>query len=442
MTAQTELFSIEAEQAVLGVLLLSDAPMYALAIEEGLLAEHFHRPSHRVIWAAMADLFDAGEPVTRVGVVELLRSRGELEQAGGEVAFDALGGPVAQAANVRQFARIIRSHALVRGLQAATVEIQHAITENREDPDALVAMAETRVLEVAGVERRRQTRPIGELLAEETDRLHAIATGGAELLGVPSGWRDLDAITGGFQGGNLIVIGARPSMGKSCLVTNIAEHVALSDRPVVLFSLEMGESEISQRMIASQARIKGNDLRFGRVNPERWSEVLRVSNRLAGTPLFVDDASDQGVTDLRAKARRLHQKTGGLGLVIVDYLQLLRGNPRMDSRVQQVGEMSRGLKILARELNVPVIALSQLSRAVEQRTDKRPILSDLRDSGNVEQDADLVMFLYRDEYYDRDSEKQGIAELIVAKHRNGGLGTVELAFLAEYPKFMSVARHG
>jgi replicative DNA helicase len=225
----------------------------------------------------------------------------------------------------------------------------------------------------------------------------------------------------------------------SALVTNIAENVAIdTGKAVALFSLEMGESELAQRFLASQAKIKGDDLRKGRVAEHRWPKILEASNKLAQSPLFVDDSSDVSMLDIRAKSRRLHQQHG-LGLIVIDYLQLLRADARVESRVQQVGEMSRGLKILARELEVPVIALSQLSRAVESRTDKKPMLSDLRESGNIEQDADLVMFLYREEYYDKETERQGLADVIISKHRNGGLGEVELVFANEYPKFLNRA---
>ena len=228
-------------------------------------------------------------------------------------------------------------------------------------------------------------------------------------------------------------------MGKSALVTNIAENAAIEHgRPVALFSLEMSETELAQRFVASQARVKGEELRKGRVAEHRWAKIVEASTRLANAPLFIDDSSDVGMLEIRAKARRLHQQQE-LGLIIVDYLQLMRPDHTIESRVQQVGEMSRGLKILARELNVPVIALSQLSRAVESRTDKRPILSDLRESGQIEQDADLVAFIYREEYYDKESEREGIADIIIAKHRNGALGDVELTFAKEYPKFLNYA---
>ncbi len=240
-------------------------------------------------------------------------------------------------------------------------------------------------------------------------------------------------MTGGFQPGNLIIIAARPSMGKSALVTNIAENAAIDhNQPVALFSLEMSETELAQRFVASQARIKGDELRKGRVAEHKWPKILEASQKLARSPLFIDDSSDVGLLEIRAKARRLHQQHG-LGLVIIDYLQLMRADGRVENRVEQIGQMSRGLKILARELEVPVIALSQLNRGVEQRHDKRPVLSDLRESGSIEQDADLVAFIYRDEYYDRESEREGEADIIIAKHRNGAIGDVVLTFQKSTP---------
>ena len=284
------------------------------------------------------------------------------------------------------------------------------------------------------------------MLHSEITRWQSLSRDGQSLTGATSGFKDLDAITGGFQPGNLIILAARPSMGKSALVTNFAENLALhktTPGAVAMFSLEMSESELAQRFVASQASIKGDDLRKGRVKEDKWERVLRVAGEYEQSHLFVDDSSDISLLEIRAKARRLHQSlrdSGGLKLIIIDYLQLIRPDGRYDSRVQQVGEMSRGLKILARELSVPVIALSQLSRGVESRNDKRPMLSDLRESGQIEQDADLVMFIYRDDYYNRDdSEDPGVSEVIIAKHRNGGLGDVRLSFQNEYPRFRSIA---
>jgi replicative DNA helicase len=443
--------SIEAEQSVLGAMLLSDRTHYAFVIEEDLKPEDFYRERHREVYDSMLALFTAGESIDVLTVTEHLRSRGRLDAAGGQAEIDALTAAVPAVGNLRQYAQIVRDRALLRRLLAASYEIQASVHGHEAPPREIVERAERAVLEVAHDDRQKDFRRVGEVLGAEIRKWQELSAEGRSLTGTPSGFTDLDAITGGFQPGNLIIIAARPSMGKSSLVTNIAENVALSHerpRPVALFSLEMSEAELAQRFVASQASIKGDDLRKGRLRDEtKWKRVLRTAAEYDAAPLYVDDSSDVGLLDIRAKSRRLHQQAqadyGGLGLIIVDYLQLMRADSRIESRVQQVGEMSRGLKILARELNVPVIALSQLSRAVEQRstTDKRPQLSDLRESGSIEQDADLVMFIYRDEYYfPETTEKPGEADLIIAKHRNGGLGDIPLTFQNEYPRFLGLQR--
>jgi replicative DNA helicase len=439
--------SLEAEQSVLGAILLSDRTLYALTIDEGLKPEDFYRERHRTIYESILSLYADNEPVDVLTVTEHLRSCGKLDDVGGPATVDALAGAVPAAGNVRRYARIVREHALMRRLLTTTYDIQAQVLNNAAEPRQIVESAERAMFEVAHDERTKDFRQVGDVLHEEIDKWQKLAAGTQTLTGTPSGYVDLDEITGGFQPGNLIVIGARPSMGKSALVTNIAENVALDKqdaRAVALFSLEMSEAELAQRFIASQASIRGDDLRKGRLKEERkWKRVLDVAEAYDRSRLFIDDSSDIGILEIRAKARRLHaqeQARGGLGLIIVDYLQLMRPDQRVESRVEQVGQMSRGLKILARELGVPVIALSQLSRGVESRTDKRPLLSDLRESGNVEQDADLVMFIYRDEYYNEDTDAPGEAELIISKHRNGSLGTVHLTFQSEYPRFLSLAR--
>jgi replicative DNA helicase len=443
--------SIEAEQSVLGAMLLSERTHYAFVIEEGLKPEDFYRERHREIFETMLALFSGGEPIDVLTVAEHLRARGRLEVAGGQAEIDALTASVPAVGNLRQYAQIVRERALLRRLLAASYEIQASVHGHDAPPREIVERAERAVLEVAHDDRQGDFRKVGEVLGAEIRKWQELSAEGRSLTGTPSGFADLDAITGGFQPGNLIIIAARPAMGKSALVTNMAENVALNKerpRPVALFSLEMSEAELAQRFVASQASIKGDDLRKGRLRDEtKWKRVLRTAAEYDAAPLYIDDSSDVGILDVRAKARRLHQQAqadfGGLGLIIVDYLQLMRADSRLDSRVLQVGEMSRGLKILARELNVPVIALSQLSRAVEQRstTDKKPQLSDLRESGSIEQDADLVMFIYRDEYYfPETTDRPGEAELIIAKHRNGGVGDVPLTFQNEYPRFLGMQR--
>jgi len=431
--------NLDAEQSVLGSILLSDRALYALVIEEGLMAEDFYRERHGLIYQAMRDLYNESEPVDVLTVTDRLRQEGNLEAAGGPAAVDELTGVVPAAGHARRYAQIVRENALMRRLLKASFEIQESVFGHAAAPRELVEQAEKAMLEVARDDRRKDFRSIDEVLHVEIDRMHKLSTESTSLTGTPSGFKDLDEITGGFQPGNLIIIAARPAMGKSALVCNMAENAALQHgRGVALFSLEMAESELAQRFVASQARIKGDELRKGRVAEKRWPKILEASQRLAAAPLWVDDSSDVGMLEIRAKARRLASQAD-LGLIIIDYLQLLRTDSRYDNRVTAVGELSRGLKILARELEVPVIALSQLSRAVESRSPKKPQLSDLRESGNLEQDADLVMFIYREDYYEPDSERPGEADLIIAKHRNGATDDVRLTFQKEYPKFMNYA---
>ncbi len=438
--------SLESEQAILGAILLSEKAHYAFVVEEEIKARDFYRTRHRVIFEALLGLFDRGNEIDVLTVTEELKSLGKLDQAGGEEAIQELVTAVPAVGNLRRYAEIVRETAHLRRLLDTSYRIQSSVYTRDGDPQQIVDEAERSILEIRMGDGGQDFRAVGDVLHQELQRWDELAKRGESITGVPSGFADLDQITGGFQPGNLIIIAARPSMGKSALVTNIAENVALdkkNPRAVALFSLEMSEGELAQRFIASQAAIKGDDLRKGRVRDEKWQRVLKVAGDYERSKLYVDDSSDIGLLDIRAKARRLHQALhdeGGLGLVIIDYLQLMRADTRYDSRVQQVGEMSRGLKILARELKLPVIALSQLSRGVESRTDKRPMLSDLRESGQIEQDADLVMFIYRDEYYNHEaSEDPGVSEILIAKHRNGALGNVKLTFQHEYPRFRNIA---
>ena len=433
--------NLEAEKSVLGAVLLDERHLHALLVEEHLRPENFYREQHGLVFEAMLELYNGDHKIDQLTVAEALRAHGKLAEVGGPETIDELAAWVPAAGHAREYGRIVRDNAQMRALLSASYEIQASVLAREAPARDLVERAKRSMLEVAHDDRQKKIRSIADILHEETDKLHRLSVAKTALTGTPSGFNDIDEKTGGFQNGNLIVLAARPSMGKSALVCNIAENAALRGHAVALFSLEMSESELAQRFVASQSRIKGEDLRRGRVAEQRWPKVLEACQRLAQAPLFVDDSSDTGVLEVRAKARRLHhQAAGGLGLIIVDYLQLMRHEGRVESRVEQVGQISRGLKGLARELNVPVIALSQLSRAVEQRGgDKKPILSDLRESGQVEQDADLVMFIYREEYYDKESERLGEADIIIAKHRNGPVGEVVLTFQKEYPKFMNYA---
>ncbi len=437
------LHSPTAEKSVLGAVLLDEQHLHALLVDEQLRPEHFYGRAHAAVFEAMLELYNADQKIDHLTVAEQLRQNNRLEEIGGADVVEELVAWVPASGHARDYGRIVREQAQMRALLDATREIQADVIGRAASPRELVERAERAMLEVAHDERRRAIRPISELLHEETDRLHHRSSQKSPLTGTPSGFRDIDDLTGGFQAGNLIVLAARPSMGKSALVCNMAENAALAGFPVALFSLEMSESELAQRFVASQAKVPGEDLRRGRVAETRWPKILEASGRLSEAPLFVDDSSDTSVLEIRAKSRRLHhqlESRGGLGLIVIDYLQLLRHEGRVESRVEQVGQVSRGLKSLARELRVPVIALSQLSRNVEQRAgDKKPILSDLRESGQVEQDADLVMFIYREEYYNRESTRPGEADIIVAKHRNGPVGDVTLTFQSQYPKFSNYA---
>ncbi|HEY6398560.1 MAG TPA: replicative DNA helicase, partial [Solirubrobacteraceae bacterium] len=407
--------NLEAEKSVLGAVLLDDRHLYGLLVEEHLRPEHFYREQHGAVFAAMLELHETDRKIDHLTVAEILRQRGKLEEIGGPATIDELAGWVPAAGNARDYGRIVRDNAQLRALLMTAYDIQARVLGREAPAQELVELAERSVLEVAHDDRQKKFRPIHDILHEETDKLHRLSIAKTPLTGVPSGFKDLDELTGGFQPGNRVVIAARPSMGKSALVTNMAENAVLAGHAVALFSLEMSESELAQRFVASQARIRGEELRKGRVPESRWQKILAACQRLSDAPLWIDDSSDTGVLEVRAKSRRLHhQMQGGLGLIIVDYLQLMRHEGRIENRVEQVGQISRGLKGLARELGVPVIALSQLSRAVEQRGgEKKPILSDLRESGQIEQDSDLVMFIYREEYYEKESERQGEADIIV-----------------------------
>ena len=434
---------LDAERSVLGAVLLDERHLHALLVDEQLRPEHFYVPRHAAIFTAMLDLYNHDRKIDHLTVAEHLQQNGGLEEIGGPTVIEELTAWVPATGHASDYGRIVREHAQLRGLLNATYKIQAGVHNREGGARALLEQAERAVLEVSQDERQRTLRSIEEVLHEETDRLHLRSTQKTPLTGTPSGFRDIDELTGGFQPGNLIVIAARPSMGKSALVANIAENAALDGYPVALFSLEMSESELAQRFVASQARVKGEDLRRGKVAETRWPKILSACQRLGEAPLYIDDSSDTGVLEVRAKSRRLHHalaEKGGLGLIVIDYLQLMRHEGRVESRVEQVGQISRALKSLARELKVPVIALSQLSRNVEQRAgDKKPILSDLRESGQIEQDSDLVMFIYRDEYYNRESTRPGEADIIIAKHRNGPIGERTLTFQSEFPKFMNYA---
>ncbi len=449
--------NLEAEESVLGALMVSEGAMNPVILDVRLADEDFYRDRHRLVFRAIKRLYERSEPVDALTVSELLKQQGELEQAGGQDGVSQLASTVPVPGNARHYARIVQQNSLLRRLLGASQKIQKSVHEREGEPQELAEQAERLLFNVAHEEQVEDFHVLKDILSREVDRLEELASGKAEVTGTSSGFAELDAITGGFQPGNLVILAARPGMGKSGLVANIAEHVAVKERrPVAFFSLEMSDAELAQRLIAKRARIPSDKLRKGQVAEREWAKVLKVCNEIESAPLWIDESSDLGMLDLRAKARRLHAQeksagNGGLALIVIDYIQLMRAEDPRVNRVEQVGQMSRGLKILARELKVPVIALSQLSRAPEQRTgrDKRPILSDLRESGNLEQDADLVAFIYREDYYKNfgddevdaaeKEELRGIAELIVRKNRNGPIDTVKLVFQEKFASFADLS---
>jgi replicative DNA helicase len=432
--------NLEAEESVLGAMMIS--PGAIGAVSEIVDAGDFYRESHAKIYRAALALYAKGEPVDAITLTDELEERGELEAVGGRVRLHELAALVPATANSAHYARIVHETATLRGLIRAGGEIARLGWERPGETGDLVDQAEQILYDLSQQRVTGEWSEIEELLKESFERITALYESGVDLTGTPSGFRDLDRLTSGFQPGNLIIVAARPSMGKSALALCIAANMGVRHNvPVGLFTLEMSKAEVTQRLMCSEAKVESQRLRNGKLQQDDWPRLTAACDKLAKAPIYVDDTGLLNMMEVRSKARRLKARHPNLGLIIVDYLQLLTPAHRRDSdgRVQEVSEMSRSLKILARDLDVPILALSQLSRAVEQRTDKRPILSDLRESGSIEQDADLVAFVYRDEYYNEDSDQQGLAEVILAKHRNGPTDAVKLSFLKRYAKFSDLA---
>jgi replicative DNA helicase len=432
--------NLDAEESVLGAMTL--APGAIAAVSEILSPDgrEFYRESHAKIYRAALSLYGKGEPVDAITLVDELDERSELEDVGGKVRVHELAALVPATANAGHYARIVREAATLRGLIHAGVEIARLGWERPGDATELVDQAEQIVFELSQQRAKGEFSHIEELLKESFERITALYESGADVTGGPSGFLDLDRITSGFQEGNLIIVAARPSMGKSGLALCIAANLAVrAATPVALFTLEMSKSEVTQRFMCSEAKVESQRLRTGKLAAEDWPRLTGACDKLAKAPIYVDDTGSITMMEIRSKARRLKQKHPDLGLIIVDYIQLMTSGTTAENRVQEVSQISRSLKVLARDLDVPILALSQLSRAVEQRHDKRPILSDLRESGSLEQDSDIVIFIYRDEYYNDESDQQGLAEIHIAKHRNGPTDTVKLSFLRRYAKFSDLA---
>ncbi|HET9215067.1 MAG TPA: replicative DNA helicase [Gaiellaceae bacterium] len=433
--------NLDAEESVLGAMMLSTGAIAAVSEVLSGDGREFYRESHAKIYRAALALYAKGEPVDAITLVDELDERGELEDVGGRVRVHELAALVPASANAGHYAQIVKESATLRGLIRAGGEIARLGWERPGETAELVDRAEQILFDLSQEKATSEFSHIEALLKESFERITQLYESGADVTGIPSGFRDLDRITSGFQEGNLVVMAARPSMGKSALGLGVAANLAVRRGiPVALFTLEMSKSEVTQRLMCSEAKVESQRLRTGKLSADDWPRLTAACDKLAKAPIYVDDTGSITMMEIRSKARRLKGKHPDLGLIIVDYLQLMTSGMTAENRVQEVSQISRSLKVLARDLDVPIIALSQLSRAVEQRHDKRPILSDLRESGSIEQDADIVMFIYRDEYYNaEESEQQGLAEVIVAKHRNGPTDTVKLSFLKRYAKFSDLA---
>jgi replicative DNA helicase len=432
--------NLDAEESVLGAMMLSPAAIAAVSEVLSSDGREFYRESHAKVYRAALALYVKGEPVDAITLADELDERSELEDAGGKVRVHELAALVPASGNAGHYARIVRESATLRGLIRAGGEIARLGWERPGEAPELLDQAEQILFDLSQQRARGEFSHIEELLKESFERITALYESGADVTGVPSGFRDIDRITSGFQEGNLVIVAARPSMGKSALALCMAANLAVRrNTPVALFTLEMSKSEVTQRLMCSEAKVESQRLRTGKLAADDWPRLTAACDKLAKAPIYVDDTGSITMMEIRSKARRLKSRHPDLGLILVDYLQLMTSGTTAENRVQEVSQISRSLKVLARDINVPIIALSQLSRAVEQRHDKRPILSDLRESGSLEQDSDIVMFIYRDEYYSEESDQQGLAEVHVAKHRNGPTDTVKLSFLRRYAKFADLA---
>jgi len=432
--------SIEAEQSVLGGLLLDNLAWDRAA--DLLTESDFYRHEHRLIFAAIAGLVAGSKPADVITVFEQLQSRGQAEDCGGLTYLNSLAQSVPSAANMRRYAEIVRERAILRKLIAASDQIAtDAFGPQGRSVTQILDEAEARIFRIGeeGSRQRQGFQGIDKLVVALIDRVTELhANGAEEVTGVRSGFFDLDRMTAGLQKGDLIVLAARPSMGKTAFALNIAENVAVHEGlPVLVFSMEMGASQLALRLVGSLGRINQQNLRTGRLAEDEWGRLADAVDRLKQVQVFIDETPALNAAELRARARRMARQFGGtLGLIVVDYLQLMSGSSSSDeNRATEIGEISRGLKALAKELQCPVMALSQLNRSVESRNDKRPMMSDLRESGAIEQDADVIMFIYRDEYYNKDSKEPGVAEIIIAKQRNGPVGTTKLTFLKPLTRF-------
>ncbi|WP_394237974.1 replicative DNA helicase [Niallia oryzisoli] len=431
--------NMEAEQAVLGAIFLE--PSSLTLASEILIPEDFYRGAHQRIFDAMLSLNDKGEAVDLITVSGELAAKKLLEDVGGFSYLSELAGSVPTAANIEYYAKIVEEKSILRRLIRTATNIAQEGYTREDEVDALLSEAEKDILAVSQRKNSGAFHDIKDVLVRTYDNIEQMHNSAGEITGIATGFTELDKMTAGFQRNDLIIVGARPSVGKTAFALNISQSVATkTGENVAIFSLEMGAEQLVMRLLCAEGNIDAQRLRTGALTDEDWGKLTMAMGSLSNAGIFIDDTPGVRVQDIRAKCRRLKQEHG-LGMILIDYLQLILGSGRSgENRQQEVSEISRSLKGLARELQVPVIALSQLSRGVEQRQDKRPMMSDIRESGSIEQDADIVAFLYRDDYYDKESENKNIIEIIIAKQRNGPTGTVSLAFVKEYNKFVNLER--
>ena len=430
--------NIEAEQSVLGAILIDNSAMNKVL--EILGANDFYRENHRLIFSSMIELYEKNHPIDLVTITDHLRNKGELEMVGGATYLASLVNTIPTSANVRHYSKIVHEKALLRNLIEASTEIVSLGYEGTREVENLLDYAEQRIFSLSERKIRPSFFHIREIIKDSFETIESLYEKKEMVTGVPSGFIDVDDKTSGFQPGDLIIVAGRPSMGKTSFCLCVAQHMGIEFRePVAIFSLEMSKMQLVIRMLCSEARVDAHKLRSGFIGKADWAKLTTAAGRLAEAPIFIDDTPAISVLEMRAKARRLKAEHG-LKMVIVDYLQLMRGRGGADTREQEISDISRSLKALAKEIDVPVIALSQLNRGVEQRRPPKPLLADLRESGAIEQDADVIIFIYREELYHKTEENAGRAEVIIGKQRNGPVGTVNLAFIDKYTRFENLEK--
>lgn len=428
--------NVEAEQSVLGAIILDNDSLPKVI--EILSIDDFYRETHRRLYGAILSLFEKNEPIDIVTLTDYMRRTNELESVGGLSYLSSLASGVLTSANVKYHAKIVREKALLRSLISTATHIASRVYEDSLDADEMVDYAEKMIFDIADKRTKTSFCSLKDVIKDTFKMIEHLYDKKEAITGAPSGFKDIDDITSGFQPGDLIIIGGRPGMGKTAFALNIAQHVGIDlKEPVAVFSLEMSKEQLALRMLCAESMVDSSRVRKGFIGKQDWPRLTNAAGRLAESPIFIDDSSAITVLEVRAKARRLKMEHGALSLVVVDYLQLMRSRGNFERREQEISEISRSLKALAKELKVPVVALSQLNRGVESRGDRRPTLADLRESGAIEQDADVIIFLYRDEIYNKNNpSNKGKAEVIIAKQRNGPTGVVNLTYLADSTRFV------